>query len=617
MAENTESGYKPIVVFSGVKHLGIKDQRQEMLKDLADELITEAPPTLVPIPRKESSFNFRNAKFINKLEKSALPQNKVPLYLRDFVENAGQYFNQVAKKEGYIREEEKYQQRVVFVPNEKWDRVMPKKQKYVEGLHDVETGTIYIKGTGGDSPSEQFFILMRIAHEMRHRIGRTRILVHFREDKKIDRGMFLPEIDSFHPYPFEDTDSVFDEMFVRAWIQEHVKDIPNKKFQNLYRQRLRTKDGEEDGYSTLTTELRSASFDARVFYLETYYLIKQKIPNFLDLCAETRQAKPGAKENLAKQIVQAYGKRGLAALCYGQDDEKSLVNVWSFFDLESKKEGITTEEWNEHFKADQDRSLKIIFRQYQPEIAARLEKTYLSGENSQKIPPLNSAEELAENVNTVVTKVQMGELQKTRVVDEFGRPKLVYRGTMEPNKFKDSKAEDVGDVEFLYGPGTYFTEDSEVASQYANREGKMGGAVYPAYLVVKHPIDIDNPPSEEDALAITETIERSFETHSIGGKTIRDYLMKEAPSKESSGIWDAIKYVSNGISGKEADGLSRAEIVKILRDAGFDGLTYEGVSLKGTIAHKCWVVFDESQIIPKFAASLSPMPHKTIPSTQK
>ncbi|MBI3887661.1 hypothetical protein HY310_01165 [Candidatus Microgenomates bacterium] len=192
------------------------------------------------------------------------------------------------------------------------------------------------------------------------------------------------------------------------------------------------------------------------------------------------------------------------------------------------------------------------------------------------------------------------QLRETKAVDENGHPKILFRGTSSPERFKRNKTAE-GDVEFLYGPGTYFTEDPVAASQYASKTETVEGAVYPAYIVVKNPIDIDIPLPAEKAELIADVIEKNFETHNVFGGTIRDFLTKKAPHLSASGIWDAMKAISNGIKGKEVDGLTNAEISQILQQAGFDGLTYAGWSLRGDFPHQCWVVFDEKQIIPKFA----------------
>ncbi len=208
-----------------------------------------------------------------------------------------------------------------------------------------------------------------------------------------------------------------------------------------------------------------------------------------------------------------------------------------------------------------------------------------------------------ESAQIAIRESQLEELKLTKVVDNDGHPRLVYHGTMQPG-YSNFDSEHL-DAEALYGPGFYFTEDPEIASQYGTKEEKLGGAIYPAYLVIKNPLDLDDPISEKTGEALATAMEQSFETHRLfSGKgepmTIRDYLTKVAPTLHEAGAWNAIKYTSNGISGEKSGNLTKAEIVKLFQKARFDGLTYEGGAILGDKPHKVWIAFNSEQIVPKF-----------------
>lgn len=74
----------------------------------------------------------------------------------------------------------------------------------------------------------------------------------------------------------------------------------------------------------------------------------------------------------------------------------------------------------------------------------------------------------------------------SKVVDYQGRPLVVYHGTMSDFSIFQSPADRGGEA--LAQAGMYFSEDSDLASAYSALRG--GGAIMPAYLSIKRPLDL-------------------------------------------------------------------------------------------------------------------------------
>lgn len=74
----------------------------------------------------------------------------------------------------------------------------------------------------------------------------------------------------------------------------------------------------------------------------------------------------------------------------------------------------------------------------------------------------------------------------SKVVDDQGRPLVVYHGTMSDFSIFQSPADRGGEA--LAQAGMYFSEDSDLASAYSALRG--GGAIMPAYLSIKRPLDL-------------------------------------------------------------------------------------------------------------------------------
>jgi len=174
----------------------------------------------------------------------------------------------------------------------------------------------------------------------------------------------------------------------------------------------------------------------------------------------------------------------------------------------------------------------------------------------------------------------------TAVKGEDGKPLQVYHGTN--SVYTDPSNTIVADHS-LYGPGHYFTEDREIANEYAMTERATlvpaserpypHGNVRAAYLRIKHPMDMDaelGPRME----AVWKAVKGK-----LGGAS-------DPPIYQTNGnIYD---WLSKSGASKE---LLNAELQK----HGVDGLTHIGGSIQGEKSHRVWVALDAKNVLPGFS----------------
>jgi hypothetical protein len=151
-------------------------------------------------------------------------------------------------------------------------------------------------------------------------------------------------------------------------------------------------------------------------------------------------------------------------------------------------------------------------------------------------------------------------LPETKVVDEAGKPAIVYHGTGE-------LADDGGAIqEFQTFSPAWFAKEPSTADIYANVKGGSP-TVYPAYLDVKNPLEIKvdmNAPMSGKGGAIRSVL------RDIGLDEDVDF-----PGWESSDVWQIV---------------SSSKFMEAAQNAGYDGIQVKeaGVDTFG--------VFDPSQI---------------------
>jgi hypothetical protein len=172
--------------------------------------------------------------------------------------------------------------------------------------------------------------------------------------------------------------------------------------------------------------------------------------------------------------------------------------------------------------------------------------------------------------------------RESKAVDEQGRPRVLYHGT---NKTQDGDAFTMFDAYSsdygLFGQGAYFTEDPSVASEYTSKGRGSSPTVYPTYVAVQNPIDMDAEADPQAWSAAYPDID--FDAYHEGGETNESYYRAAEAQLADEGV--------EKFEGSEAmqDGLRRM---------GHDGITHIGggrVKSQGK-RHRVYIAFDPEQV---------------------
>lgn len=168
----------------------------------------------------------------------------------------------------------------------------------------------------------------------------------------------------------------------------------------------------------------------------------------------------------------------------------------------------------------------------------------------------------------------------SKVVDENGKPEVVYHGTSASQDgdaftFFDTYASNYG----LMGMGGYFTVDPSVASEYTSKGKGQTPTVYPVYLSIKAPLDMD---AKADPAAWKAAFEGAEDYHE-GGDTNESWYRAAEESLRDQRLpkWEGAEIMQEGIRGM-----------------GFDGVTHIGggrVAADG-VRHRVYIAFDPEQV---------------------
>ena len=172
----------------------------------------------------------------------------------------------------------------------------------------------------------------------------------------------------------------------------------------------------------------------------------------------------------------------------------------------------------------------------------------------------------------------------SKAVDENGNLLVMYHGT---NANKDFTVFDTYGGNFgLFGVGSYFTDNADVARSYTKKGRGTNERVYSVYLNIKNPLDMDAPfdqsawklPSEEQDYV------RDAKTNEEAYRGLKEYCQDEGMYK-----WEAEEYLFDIVSDQ------------------FDGITHVGGGRYGSKdgpRHRVYIAFSPEQI--KRVDNLSP-----------
>lgn len=179
---------------------------------------------------------------------------------------------------------------------------------------------------------------------------------------------------------------------------------------------------------------------------------------------------------------------------------------------------------------------------------------------------------------------------ESKVLDEEGKPRVVYHGTAAGgwNVF-DTYGTNYG----LMGAGGYFTENPEIASKYTKkgkgrierRGSEASESVYPVYLAINNPLDMDAPADPGWVDAASYILEEGYDD-SVE-------LMQAAKTNE-----DALRVLEDAYRAQDFYDYDAAEATSnIVQAMGYDGLTHMGGGRVGDgPRHRVWIAYHPEQI---------------------
>lgn len=164
----------------------------------------------------------------------------------------------------------------------------------------------------------------------------------------------------------------------------------------------------------------------------------------------------------------------------------------------------------------------------------------------------------------------------SKVVDASGSPLRMYHGTSGSGfDFFDTAASNYG----LMGQGAYFTDNPDVAAGYAKKGRGTTPGIYPVFLSIKNPIDMN---ADADVDAWKKAFDGIGEFHEGGTSNESWYrAAEELLTDEMLPKWEGAEIMQDK-----------------LRSMGFDGITHVGggrVDRDG-VKHRVFIAFDPEQI---------------------
>jgi hypothetical protein len=168
----------------------------------------------------------------------------------------------------------------------------------------------------------------------------------------------------------------------------------------------------------------------------------------------------------------------------------------------------------------------------------------------------------------------------SKVADENGEPLVVYHGTSQNQKgeaftFFDTYGSSYG----LMGMGAYFTDNPEVASSYTTKGKGDTPTVYPVFLSIKNPLDMD---AEADADAWISQFDDIDQYHDGGTNNESWYRAAEdLLTDQQIPLYEGAEIMQDGI-----------------RAMGFDGITHIGGGRikSDSVKHRVFIAFEPTQI---------------------
>lgn len=167
----------------------------------------------------------------------------------------------------------------------------------------------------------------------------------------------------------------------------------------------------------------------------------------------------------------------------------------------------------------------------------------------------------------------------SKVANKDGTPKIVYHGTNADKAF--TVFDTYGGRFGLFGVGSYFTENKEVAESYTKKGKGSNPRVYSAFLNIRNPLDMD----------------AKFERNAWVGVLDAEQMEYARDAKTNEDLFRALKEYCQDYDMRQYE--AEELIEGVIEGAGYDGITHIGGGRYGSKdgpKHQVYIAFDPEQI---------------------
>ena len=234
--------------------------------------------------------------------------------------------------------------------------------------------------------------------------------------------------------------------------------------------------------------------------------------------------------------------------------------------------------WNKEVKGSEDeRGLRL--RSISEEDSPKTKQSYTININGVNRPTVNAnGQRIAETDEQIRNFWQW--FGDSKVVDSDGKPLVMYHGTNRSTNGQPFESFDAyGSNYGLFGQGSYFTDNPSVASSYTSKGKGDTPTVYPVYLKVASPIDMDKKANKS---AWQEQFPASTDYHE-GGDTNESWYRAAEDSLRDEGLprYEGAEIIQDGI-----------------RSMGYDGITHIGGGRirENSVEHRVFIIFEPEQV---------------------
>ncbi len=228
------------------------------------------------------------------------------------------------------------------------------------------------------------------------------------------------------------------------------------------------------------------------------------------------------------------------------------------------------------------------FKQYMDKVTANIDYV---GPVRVAAKPLGKLDQMALFMRAATSQFDTPEFKRwfgdSKVVGPDGKPLIMYHGTSRSIDGQAFTYFDLNNANYgLFGYGGYFTDDPNMADEYTRKGRGDTPTIYPVYLSIKNPLDMDATADARkwNSINIDPVMKMSeLKDYHDGGKTNESwYRALESYYKE------------NNYSKEEA----AYEIQNTLIEMGYDGITHIGGGRvkKDGARHRVYIAFEPTQI---------------------